>query len=163
VTVKSFCILFLLTVLPVVSAQAQAVKPPLPQSVAAVDPDMQKRIELATRMADLTPPRDTVVLAVNTITSSAPPDQRQEVKSKMLSAFDFDGFRQTVIQDMAKTFTVPELQKMVDYHSSPEAKSIAQKMPAYENMIQPEMTRLLDVALMVARTGAAPSSSKPAP
>ena len=76
------------------------------------------------------------------------------------AAFDYAAFRQTVINIMTRTFTAAELQKMVDYNSSPEAQSIARKMPAYQASLQPEMTRMLDVALMVARTGAPPVKAK---
>lgn len=111
-------------------------------------------------MADLSPPREVVEIAINQIISTAPAAEQQELRSKMTSAYDFDGFRQTVIKSMAETFSEAELQAMVDYNSRPEAKSIARKMSAYQSKIQPDMTKKLDVALMVARTGR-PGEVKP--
>ena len=71
----------------------------------------------------------------------------------MTAAFDFAAFRQIVITRMATAFTAAELQKMVDYNASPEGQEIARKMPSYQASLQPDMTRMLDVAMMVARTG----------
>ena len=134
---------------PVPADTVLADKPAAP----AADPDRQKRIELATKMTELTPPRDAVNMAIARVVNAAPPEQRQVLIAKLTAAFDFDAFRQTVTNDMAQTFTAAELQKMIEYHSSPEAQSIADKMPDYEAKIQPELTRMIDVALMLARTG----------
>lgn len=136
-------------------AQTPAATPVTAAAPAAPEGDPAKRLELATRMAELSPPRDVVELAIGQIIATAPAAEQQELRSKMLSAFDFDGFRQTVIKSMADTFSESELQAMVDYNSRPEAKSIAKKMADYQARIQPDMTKKLDVALMVARTGRA--------
>lgn len=141
--------------LSLVALQAQA-------QTAAQNPDMQKRVALAARMADLTPPRAAVDDAIQAIASRAAPEDRAKEQQAMSAAFDYPAFRQIVITRMAETFTTPELQKMVDYNSSPEAQSIAKKMPAYQTSLQPDMTRMLDVALMVARTGAPAAKQQPA-
>ncbi len=134
------------------AAQAQPA-PEQPAASQAADAGLEARTALATQMADLTPPRQTAEMAIEAIVSRAPQAERQELKSKMLSAFDFEALRQAFIRNMAGTFTEAELRKMVEYHSSPEAKAIAEKMPAYEAKLKPEITKMLDVALMVARTG----------
>ena len=38
---------------------------------------------------------------------------------------------------------------------SDEAKSIAQKMPIYQQLVQPQITQLVDKAMMTVRTGEA--------
>ena len=55
---------------------------------------------------------------------------------------------------MAETFTASELEKMVEYFGSDEAKSIAQKLPVYQAIVEPEITKMMDAALMKLRTGA---------
>ncbi len=137
-------------------AHAQTPAPaaePAAASQPVADADLAARAALAAQVADLTPPRASIEMAIDAIANSAPVAQRREIRSKMLAAFDFAAFRQAAIDTMAQTFTEPELRKMLEYQSSPEAKSIAQKMPSYETKIQPQMTKMLDVALMVARTG----------
>ncbi len=141
---------------PATTASTPAASTPVPEG------DPAKRLDLATKMADLSPPRDVVEIAINQIISTAPAAEQQELRSKMMSAYDFDGFRQTVIKSMADTFSEAELQAMVDYNSTPESKSIAKKMSAYQAKIRPDMTKKMDVALMVARTGRAGDAKAPA-
>jgi hypothetical protein len=149
-------------------AQTPAAAPSATTAAAPVasapvpDGDPAKRLDLATKMADLSPPREVVEMAINQIISTAPAAEQQELRSKMMSAYDFDGFRQTVIKSMADTFSEAELQAMVNYNSTPESKSIAKKMNAYQSKIRPDMTKKLDVALMVARTGRAGEVKAPA-
>ena len=61
---------------------------------------------------------------------------------------------------MADLFTLAEMEKMVGYFSSPEAQSIGEKLPKYQERLQPEIIRMLDAAMMTERTGA---TSSPAP
>ena len=54
---------------------------------------------------------------------------------------------------MAEIYTLPELEAMVEYYSKPEAKSAAEKQEAYQDKVGPEITKMLDKALMEMRTG----------
>jgi len=66
---------------------------------------------------------------------------------------------------MVELFTVAELEKMVDYFGSVEAKAIEKKLPQYQEKIQPEIIRMLDAAMIAERTGNAPeltAAPKPA-
>ena len=46
---------------------------------------------------------------------------------------------------------------MLGYFSSAEAHSISEKMPLYNGRMQPEIMKMLDVAMMAARTGGQPA------
>lgn len=154
----SLCLL-LLSVTPGLAQTAPA-KTDAP--AAAQDASLSARLALAEKMAELTPPDDMVSAAVEALISRAPENDRATLRAKIISAFDRDAFRAETINAMAATFTEAELQKMVEYHSSPEAKSIAAKMPAYQRQVQPSLIRALDIAMMVARTGR-PGVSETAP
>jgi hypothetical protein len=56
---------------------------------------------------------------------------------------------------MAEVFTTAELKRMIEYFGSDEAKTIAQKMPIYQQLVQPQITKLVDQAMMTVRTGTA--------
>ncbi len=146
------------------SALAQQAVKPVPAAAPAaapMDADSNERVTLATRMIELTPPRQTVDIVIGQIANAAPPEQRASLRQKMTDAFDYKAFQAFVINEMAQTFTVAELKKMIEYHSSPEAASIASKMRGYETRLQPQMTKMIDVALMVARTGGTPDKGAP--
>jgi hypothetical protein len=120
---------------------------------AAPASDLQERMALATKMADITPPSDAVNLAIRAIAAQAPQDQRAMVEKDMINAFEYQKFHDFVVKTMAESFTLAELKAMVAYYGSPEAASIAHKMQGYQSKIQPKMTQMVDTAMMVVRTG----------
>jgi hypothetical protein len=118
-------------------------------------------MELAKTMFDLTPPSEADDAAIKRIVANVPADQRDIARKGMTDAFEYGKFHDFVVKTMADTFTVAELKKMIAYHSSPEAASIAKKMPDYEAKVQPQLLRMLDVALMITRTGKGPDYKAP--
>jgi hypothetical protein len=122
-------------------------------------PDYQQRLALAQKMHELRPARQQIEDAVTAAANRLPAANRDEFKTQMMKSIDVDALEKKSIEAMAQTFTKPELEKMIDYFGSPEAQSIAQKLLVYQSIVMPEITAMLDKAIMEARTG----SPAPAP
>ena len=71
----------------------------------------------------------------------------------MRGVLNYQAIEKISIDAMAETYTLPELQAMVDYYSKPEAISAAAKDQAYGQKVYPEIMRMLDAAMMKVRTG----------
>lgn len=122
--------------------------------------DMATRMNLAKMMHEIKPARGQVEAAIEAVAARLQPQQQQDFVAKMTNTFDFERLQQISTKAMAEVFTEAELQKMVDYFGSPEAQSISKKMPVYQSIMQPEITKMLDEAIIEVRTGA-PSDIEP--
>lgn len=117
------------------------------------DETVRKR-DLVEQMHKIRPAKDQVQDAVEQISKSLPPAERDKFLKMVESAFDYDALEKKSRDAMTSIFTVAELEKMVDYFSSPEAKSIGKKLPQYNDALRPDIMRMLDSAMMKGRTGA---------
>jgi adenylosuccinate synthase len=117
------------------------------------DPDYAKKVELAKEMHKIRPAKAQVQEAVEQVSRNLGPADRDKFNRMVQKAFDYDKLEKLSSQTMVDLFTVAELQKMVDYFGSPEAKAISQKLPKYQEKIQPEIIRQLDAAMLAERTG----------
>ena len=135
----------------------------VPMAIAQdVTADTAKKIELAKKMHEIRPAKAQVDEALDQVGRNLPPMERDKFLKMVEGAFDYAKLEKLSIDTMVELFTVAELEKMVEYFGSPEAKSIATKLPEYQKKIQPEIVRSLDAAMMAQRTGAsAPSVSTP--
>ncbi len=79
--------------------------------------------------------------------------EKEKFKREMMAAMDVAAIEKASLQAMADTFTKEELEVMVDYYSRPAAVKITEKMPIYQGLIQPGISREIDKALMKLRTG----------
>ncbi len=122
----------------------------------ASDGDLARRIELATEMHKIRPAKAQVQDAVNQVGQSLPPMERDRFMKMVDRAFDYQKLEMLSINTMADLYTVPELEKMVSYFGSDEARSIEKKLPIYQQKIQPEIIKMLDSAMIEQRTGNAP-------
>ncbi len=113
-----------------------------------------ERLALARKMHDIRPAYLQVEEAMNIIVQQLPEDKRELFVKKLREVMDYEVLTNASVQAMAETFTAAELEKMIDYFGSEEAKSIADKLPVYQAIIQPEITKMLDEALMDIRVGA---------
>jgi hypothetical protein len=105
-------------------------------------------------MHKLRPTAGQVEAAIDRIAeTNLPETERRAFRDRMMTAIDIQKLDDISIKAMAEVFTVPELQKMIEYYSTPESRSAAQKMPIYQNMVQPEISKMLDAALLELRTG----------
>ena len=128
----------------------------------AADNDLAKRIELAKEMHKIRSARMQVQEAVDQVGRNLPPLDRDRFMKMVEKAFDYDALEKLSIDTMVELFTVQELEKMVDYFGSAEAKSIEKKLPVYQQKIQPYIIKSLDSAMIADRTGGA-ADIQPAP
>lgn len=117
--------------------------------------DYAERLALAQKMHEIRPAKQQIEDAVTAAANRLPAANRDEFKAQIMKAIDVPMLEKKSIEAMAQTFTVPELKKMVDYFGSPEAQKIAEKLVVYQSIIMPEITAMLDKAIMEARTGGA--------
>lgn len=122
--------------------------------------DMQTRMNLAKMMHEIKPARGQVEDAIKAVAARLQPEQQQKFIERMIRIFDFERLEKISTEAMAEVFTEAELQAMVDYYGSTQARSITEKMPVYQSVMQPQITEMLDEAIIEARTGG-PADIKP--
>ncbi len=149
---RKFLLLPVLLCLFIAPAMAQNAAP-APAAQAAGD--MAQRLELSKKMHAIQPARIQVEKAVGLVAQRIPEANRESFKNSMMGSIDTAKLEEVSINAMAQMFTVRELQHMISYFQAPEAKSIAEKMPNYYMQLQPEIMKMVDAAMMAARTGAA--------
>ncbi|MCB1555760.1 MAG: hypothetical protein KDJ15_00435 [Alphaproteobacteria bacterium] len=151
-----FALLFLTTFPLYARAQESA---PAPQENVSVDPgpaaDLDRRRALALEMHAIRPAADQVMAAIAAMAVNVPEDKQAAFVEQLRGALDFDALTALSVDAMVETFTTPELEKMVAYFGSPEAASISEKLPVYQAIVEPEISKMIDEALMISRTGAA--------
>ncbi len=126
------------------------------------DMDVTKRRELALEMHKIRPAREQVSEAVNQVARNLPPADQERFIAMVDKAFDYEALEKMSVDTMVALFTTAELQAMVDYFGSPEAKAVAKKLPIYQEKLQPEIIRMLDQALADERFGNTPDPAAPA-
>lgn len=138
---------------------AQEVSKPVPEE------DMALKTELVDKMHQIRPAKAQVMEAVDQVSRNLPPLERDKFLKMVERGLDVDKLDKLSRQTMMELFTVAELQKMVDYFGSPEAKAIGEKLPKYQEKLQPELFKMMDAAMMEQRTGdkAAPVLTEEAP
>lgn len=117
--------------------------------------DLEKRMELARKMHEIRPMSVQIEDAVKQLSLRYPEDKRELFVSTMMQTFDRASLTGISVKAMAETFTAAELEKMIDFHGSPEGKAITEKMPVYQSLVEPELMKKIDQALMEVRTGKA--------
>lgn len=120
------------------------------------DPGLAKRLELATELNKVMSPRENIEMAVGKVSESLPETQRRDFVEDTIASFDFERLNEKAIKSMAEVFSQKELEKMLDYFGSEEAKSIATKMPVYQELIAPELSAMVNTAIMRLRMGSGP-------
>lgn len=125
----------------------------LPAIAQEGDSAIDKRIELAEKMHELRPTRDQVYTAIDQFAQSRPEAERDGFKAAMRNAFNVKTLEKISINAYAETYTVEELEAMVEYYSKPAAISAAAKSEDYASIVYPEIIRMLDRAAMRVRTG----------
>jgi hypothetical protein len=112
-----------------------------------------ERLKLAKQMNDIRPARAQVDEAVQAVSRNLGPMEKERLLKLVARAFDYKALEAKSIETTAELFSVAELQKMVDYFGSPEAKAVATKLSKYQDVMQPIIIEMLDKALMVEKTG----------
>ncbi len=120
---------------------------------SADDPSIESRQALAEQMNEIRPLRQQLESAVDKIAGKLPEKDRKALTKNILSSVDDKKLETVSVDAMVEIFTEAELKRMVDYFGSDEAQSISKKLVIYQGMIQPEIVKMLDKALMEARIG----------
>jgi hypothetical protein len=123
--------------------------PVLAQDMGSLD----KRLELAQKMHDIRPTKDQVETAIDEVAATQPPSERESFKTAMRGALNYKAIEKISIDAMAEIYSEKELQSMLDYYSKPEAMSAIDKERDYAEKVYPEITKMLDQALMRVKTG----------
>lgn len=114
---------------------------------------LAKKIALAKEMHKIRPTRDQVNSAVLRASSSLPANQRASFIGAMKSMLNYNAIERISLDAMIETYTLKELDSMVEYYSKPEAKSASDKVLSWARVIQPEIVNMIDKAMMRIRTG----------
>lgn len=115
--------------------------------------DPTKRQELAKKMHEINPTADQINAAIDDVALAQPEAEREAFKLAMRNALNYEALDKISTDAMAEVYTESESQSMVDYFSKPEAQSAAKKEEQYNAKVYPEITRMLDQAMMRVRTG----------
>lgn len=125
--------------------------------VTSEDDDFAERLALATQMLQIQPAEEQIERAVDSYIRAYLFTQSEEnqntFREAILSAMKPKALEKISIDAYAETFTVEELQAMVNYYSSPAARSAAEKRGELNGRISPEIAKQLDAALMRLKTG----------
>ena len=115
---------------------------------------MARRVALAKEMHKIRPTREQVDGAIRQASLSVPENERAAFIAAMTSVLNYRAIERISVDAMAEVFTVKELESMVEYYSKPEAKSASKKIKDWAKIVQPEINRIIDKAMMRVRTGA---------
>lgn len=113
-----------------------------------------KKVETAKKMHQLRPTKVQVDTALEKAAQGLPEADRAPFLTAMKGVINYNAIEKISVDAMVETFTLQELNAMYAYYSTPEAKSIGEKMPIWGQKVQPEIVRMIDSALMHIKTGA---------
>ena len=128
----------------------------MPICVDAQEDDFSLRLELAEKMIAIRPAQEQLDAAVDVYINNymfAYRESEQEIfRTAMMEVMNPKALDKIAVDAYAETFTLQELQAMVEYYTKPEAISAREKQKQLDAKMLPEMTRMLDQALMRVRT-----------
>ncbi len=156
-----FFLLFLALMIPLVSNAAEAPAAggaPPALVIEKQDPaTFDQRLELSKKWHEIMPfsVRDQVNAAIEEVVRAQPASEQEVFRVNMRNVLNYQALEKISIDAMAEIYTVPELQARVDYYAKPEAQTAAKKDDLYGQKVYPEIIRMLDQAMMRARTGGA--------
>ncbi|MGH1455607.1 MAG: hypothetical protein ACRBDI_02400 [Alphaproteobacteria bacterium] len=114
---------------------------------------LDKKTALAKKMHEIRPTRIQVDGAVKRASMMLPENERTSFVNVMNSMLNYNAIERISMDAMVETYTLKELEVMVDYYSKPEALTASVKMGYWAKAVQPEITRMVDKAIMRIKTG----------
>jgi len=117
------------------------------------DAILKKKLDLARKMHQIRPTREQVDSAVNMAARSIPENQRFAFVSGMNRILNYNAIERISIDAMVGTYTLVELESMVEYFGRPEARTASRKINNWATQVQPEIIRMIDKAHARLRTG----------
>ncbi len=143
-----------LLVVPCVSARAQ--------DAVSDDGARAQRLELARKLNDVNPVARQIARSVAGVGAQWAVADPKAFEAGMMKEIDMEKIDEAAEQALADVFTAEELNLMIGYYSAPQAERIAEKMSAYQALIQKPVAAEIDRALMTLRTGAKAAGNSPA-
>ena len=114
---------------------------------------LAKKLALAKTMHEIRPVRTQVDAAVKRVSERLPAYERQNFVVTMQSMLNYNAIERISTDSMVDTYTLLELQSMVEYFSKPEARSASTKVSSWAKAVHPEIVRMIDSAMMRIKTG----------
>ncbi len=122
----------------------------------AQDDDFAQRLTLAEQMLEIRPAKEQLNSAIESYISNylfAYSEKEQQLfRTAVLNVMKPQALEKLSIDAYAETFTLKELEAMVEYYSKPEARSAGEKQEQLNRKIAPEIIQMLDQALIKVRT-----------
>lgn len=114
---------------------------------------LDKKVALAKEMHKVRSTRSQVDAAVQRASMMLPEVERAPFINVMGTMLNYNAIERISVDTMVDTYTLKELESMVEYYSKPEAKSANLKMATWAKQVQPEIARMIDRAIMKIKTG----------
>ncbi len=114
---------------------------------------LDQKIILAKKMHEVRPTRSQVDTAVRRAAMMLPENERISFINVMTGMLNYNAIERISMDAMIDTYTLKELEVMVDFYSQPEALSASVKMGTWAQKVQPEIIRMIDKAILRIRTG----------
>jgi hypothetical protein len=149
---SAFCSVVLAFPVPAAMAQEQTDAAAATQSLS---PEMERKIDLSTEMHTIRPAREQIDMAVEQVSNMLRSGEREAFQVAIRKMLDYEALERRSIEAMAQVFTVEELEAMVAFYRQPVSRRISDKLEEYNKLIEPEVFKMLDSAMMEARTGGA--------
>lgn len=108
----------------------------------------EARMELAEDMHEIRSTRAQIDQALLQVAGNLPPQEKKAFIQSMQIMLDYEELESLSIKTMAKTFTLEELQAMVNYYASAEGQQAEERYDIYEKKMRPEIVKMIDEALM---------------
>ncbi len=128
------------------------------QTGAPATDSEENRLAAAKEYLKIAPAEDLLKDMTNSFAGKLPEPVQKKFNEVMASQALKDSTYQVTLKALVKYFTVNELKAMTVFYSSPEGKSIRQKMAPYMSEIMPHVYQELAKALKEAEPKAAPES-----
>lgn len=125
----------------------------VPAVLAQEDTSLERRIDLAKQLQEVLPVKEQINSAIERYTAQMTQQQREVYARALASAFNYKALEKISVDAYAEVYDEAELEAMLEYHSKPEAASIAAKTNNYAEIVYPEIIRMLDRAMMRIKTG----------
>ncbi len=74
-------------------------------------------------------------------TTARMPGESKEITQAMMDELRYDDLRTAIVDAMANTFTVEEIEALTQFYSTPEGRSVMEKMSTYMAQLQPVMMK----------------------
>lgn len=114
---------------------------------------LAKKNALAKRMHEIRPTREQIDAAVQRASMMLPENERGPFVNVMSGMLNYNAIERISMDAMVETYTLKELEIMVEFYSQPEALSASMKMGVWAQKVQPEIVRMIDKAILRIKTG----------